>query len=185
MQSRPDARLTLSILSLLAAAVTVVACSSSPTNSADEDPPSAATKDSGTSGKGTSSSSSSSSSGSSDTTDTDAGSTDTDGGAADCSKTTDADSCEMCCYNIDPTDVDTAAQAYDDCQCAADTCATVCAASFCGSDPNATPTADCNTCLNNNDAACEMKFDAACTSAGCKAASACEQTNCSKYDSSM
>lgn len=179
MQSRLDARFALSMVSLVAAVATVVACSSTTTSAADNDPPLSTTKDGGTSSKGASSSSSSS--GAAGTDDTDASATDTDGGTEDCSKTTDSDSCEMCCYNIDPTDIDTAEKAYTDCQCATTTCATDCAASFCGSDPNATPTAACTTCLNKNDAACEMQFDAACTSAGCKAATQCQQTNCAKY----
>ena len=177
--------LNLTILSFLAAAATVVACSSTTTTSSGgDDPPATSGKDSGTS-KGTTTGSSGSS-GSSGTTG-DAGDTDTteSGAAMDCSTTTDAESCFTCCYNIAPADVDVAEKAYDDCQCAAATCATACADSYCGSDPNAKVTTACGTCLDNNDSACGMKYDAACTSAGCQAATQCSATNCAKYNSGM
>jgi hypothetical protein len=82
-----------------------------------------------------------------------------------------------------PTALDAADQAEGDCMCAAAACGTACSASVCSATDNMNmPTDACNTCLDSHANECLAKFDAACTSADCKAVIACFTTQCDPLD---
>ncbi len=96
-----------------------------------------------------------------------------------CGKKADAMACGDCCLAGTPTALDAANKAEGDCYCAAAACQTACAASVCSNTDNMNaPAAACTTCLDAHDMECGAKFDAACTSAECKAADSCLATQC-------
>ncbi|MDB4994372.1 MAG: hypothetical protein JWM74_1804 [Myxococcaceae bacterium] len=185
MNTSKDARFALR-LGATALALVMVACSSAPSSSLGEPPTgddSSSTKkgkDKSNNGSGDDTSTDDTSGDDNTTTngnqtnDTDGGTTSTPdsgttptGGA--CSAETTGDACYQCCDATDPTAMDPAYQAFDDCACQT-ACASQCGASYCAGKQ---PTAACETCLNNA-TTCQQAADAACNgSAACKAVVTC------------
>jgi hypothetical protein len=188
MNTSKDARFALR-LGATALALVMVACSSAPSSSLGE-PPTGDDSSSSKKGKDKSNNSSGDDTSGDDTSgddtttngnqtnDTDGGTTSTnDSGTTptggSCSAETSADACFQCCDATDPTAMDPAYQAFDDCACQT-ACASQCGASYCAGKQ---PTAACETCLDNA-TTCQQAADTACNgSAACKAVVAC-------YDSS-
>jgi hypothetical protein len=99
--------------------------------------------------------------------------------SAACGKKADAMTCDDCCVATSPMALVAADQAEGDCMCAAAACQTACSASVCAASDNMNqPTDACFTCLDSHQAECSAKFDAACTSAECKAVVSCMATQC-------
>ena len=102
---------------------------------------------------------------------------------AACGKKADSTACGDCCVAKSPMALDAADQAEGDCMCAAAACQTACSASVCSATANTTqPTEACFTCLDSHRTECVAKFDAACTSADCKAVVSCLKTQCDPLD---
>jgi hypothetical protein len=110
--------------------------------------------------------------------------TDTSGLAATCAKKTTSQDCGQCCLGTTPNALDASDKVFGDCMCAPTACATQCAASVCSTMQNMNqPTAECSTCLQNNEMACGAKADATCNAdAACKAAESCYETACAPIE---
>lgn len=90
-----------------------------------------------------------------------------------CSASADGEACFNCCDQASGGDLGKADDAFGACACEpGGQCATACGATFCNGQE---PSAACDTCLTQK---CDPIFEAACTSAACKAGEQCLDTSC-------